>query len=194
MKLWAQWWKLIEQLRPACRRERTFLWMAVVLIGFIIRPDIIGVTSIIRAIGLTEVCYDRLLDFFHSPALVVDKLTAVWTGIVLRCYPLVRINGRIVLVGDGLKTAKSGKKMPAVKILHQESESNTKPTYIFGHSCQAIAVLAGTMASMFAVPLTCRIHEGVTFSNRDKRTLVDKMAIMLLALATNQPYYFVADA
>jgi hypothetical protein len=31
--------------------------------------------------------------------------------------------------------------MPAVKKLHQQSESNTKPAYIFGHSCQAVAVL-----------------------------------------------------
>lgn len=35
--------------------------------------------------------------------------------------------------------------MPAVKKLHQESDGNTKPEYIFGHSCQAVtlAVKAG---------------------------------------------------
>jgi hypothetical protein len=107
---------------------------------------------------------------------------------------LVRINGRIVVVGDGLKPAKSGKKMPAVKRLHQESESNTKPSYIFGHSCQAIAILAGTALSIFAVPLISRIHEGVKCTNRDKRSLVDKMVAMLRSLAIDCPYYFVADA
>lgn len=194
MKLWMLWWNLIVQLRPACTRERTFLWMGAVLIGFVIRPDLLGVTSIIRAIGLVDICYDRLLDFFHSPALVLDRLTATWTAVVLQCFPLVRFKGRIVLVGDGLKAAKSGKKMPAVKKLFQESESNTKPRYIFGHSCQAIAILAGSALSVFAVPLICRIHEGVKFTNRDQRSLVDKMVAMLLALSLESQYYFVADA
>ena len=194
MKLWLIWWNLIGQLRPACTRERTFLWMGAVLIGFIVRPDLLGVSSIIRAIGLMDICYDRLLDFFHSPALVLDVLTASWTSLVLRWFPLVRCKGRIVLVGDGLKAPKAGKKMPAVKKLFQESESNTKPRYIFGHSCQAIAILAGSAVSIFAVPLICRIHEGVKFTNRDKRSLVDRMVAMLLALSLESPYYFVADA
>jgi hypothetical protein len=53
-------------------------------------------------------------------------------------------NGRLVIVGDGIKAPKVGKKMPSVKKLHKESESNininTKPEYIFEHSCQAIAI------------------------------------------------------
>lgn len=88
-------------------------------------------------------CYDRLLDFFHSPALDLNKLTRVWRTLVFRAHPgILRINGKPVLVGDGIKVAKSGRKMPAVKKVHQQSESNTKPEYIFGHSCQAVAVLA----------------------------------------------------
>ena len=50
--------------------------------------------------------------------------------------------------------------MPGVKKLHQESESNNKAEYIFGHSCQAVAVLAQALSSVFALPLACRIHEG----------------------------------
>jgi len=60
--------------------------------------------------------------------------------------------------------------MPGVKKLHQESDSNTKPEYIFGHSCQAVAVLTQALSSVFALPLACRIHEGTVFSNRDHRT------------------------
>lgn len=194
MKIWLLWWELIQPLRTACSRERTFLWMSVVLIGFLIRPDILGVTSIIRAIGLVDFYYDRLLDFFHSPALSLEKLTTVWTGMVLRSFPLLRFKARIVLVGDGLKVPRSGKKMPGVKKLHQQSQSNTKPGYIFGHSCQAIAVLAGSVTSAFAVPILCRIHEGVKFTNRDHRSLIDKMVDMLLSLAISMPYYFVADS
>ena len=67
--LWKQWWKLVCELRSACARTRTFLWMVVCLAGMTTRKDLMGVTSIVRALGLVPVCYDRLLDFFHSPAL-----------------------------------------------------------------------------------------------------------------------------
>jgi hypothetical protein len=114
---------------------------------------------------------------------------------VFRVLPgILRVNGRPVLVGDGIKVPKAGRKMPAVKKLHQPSESNTKPKYIFGHSCQAIAVLAQALSSVLALPLACRIHEGVVFSNRDRRTLLDKMILLLDDLGMTEPFYFVADA
>lgn len=194
MSLWKLWTDFIEPLRSACKRRRTFMWMCVVLVGFVVRPDLLGVTSMIRATGLCQCYYDRLLDLFHSPALVIDALTTVWVSLVQLHFPLVRINGRIIVVGDGLNNPKSGKKMPGVKKLHQESDSNTKPEYILGHACQALAVLAGTAESVFAVPLICRIHAGIKETNRDRRTLLDKMATMLTALALRSPYYFVADA
>ena len=193
--LWKHWWKLVCELRPACGRTRTFLWMAVCLAGMTTRKDLMGVTSIVRALGLVPACYDRLLDFFHSSALNLGKLTRLWCALVFRINPgILRVNGRPVLVGDGIKVAKAGRKMPAVKKLHQQSDSNTKPEYIFGHSCQAIAVLTQALSSIFAIPLACRIHEGVVFSNRDKRTLLDKMILLINALGMNEPFYFVADA
>jgi len=193
--LWNRWWKLVCELRSACARTRTFLWMALCLAGMTTRKDLLGVTSIVRALGLEPACYDRILDLFHSPALDLDKLTRAWRGLVFRLHPdILRVNGRSVLVGDGIKVAKSGRKMPGVKKLHQESESNTKPEYIFGHSCQAIAVLTQALSSVFALPLACRIHEGVVFSNRDRRTLLDKMILLLDSLGLKEPFYFVADA
>ena len=175
--LWKHWWELVCELRSACARTRTFLWMALCLAGMTTRKDLLGVTSIVRALGLEPACYDRLLDFFHSPALDLDKLTRAWCALVFRAHPgILRVNGRPVLVGDGIKVAKAGRKMPAVKKLHQQSESNTKPEYIFGHSCQAVAVLTQALSSVFALPLACRIHEGVVFSNRDQRTLLDEIS------------------
>jgi len=200
--LWQPWWELVCELRSACMRTRTFLWMAVALAGMTTRLDLLGVTSIVRALGLRAVCYDRLLDFFHSPALNrepggvrLDKLTHAWRALVFRVHPgILRVNGRPVLVGDGIKIAKAARKMPGVKKLHQTSESNTKPEYIFGHSCQAVAVLTRALSSVFALPLACRIHEGVVFTNRDKRTLLDKMILLLDSLGLEEPFYFVADA
>ena len=135
-----------------------------------------------------------MLDLLHSPALNLEMLTRLWGGVVCTQPGLLRVDGRLVLVGDGLKVAKSGKKMPGVKTLHQASESNTKPEYIFGHSCQAVAVLLQAASSVFAVPLACRIHEGLVFSNRDQRTLLDKMIVLIDSLRIADPFLFVADA
>jgi len=193
--LWNDWWNLVFDLRSACARTQTFLWMALCLAGMTIRKDLLGVTSIVRALGLAPACYDRLLDLFHSPALDLNKLTRLWSALIFRVHPgILRVNGRPVLAGDGIKVAKAGRKMPGVKKLHQESESNNKPEYIFGHSCQAVAVLTQALSSVFALPLACRIHEGAVFSNRDHRTLLDKMILLIDSLGINEPFYFVADA
>jgi hypothetical protein len=159
-----------------------------------IRKDLLGVSSIIRTLGLKERCYDRLLDFYHSPGIDLEKLTKLWQSFVLKCSLVLTTNGRLLLVVDGIKVAKEGKKMPAVKKLHQESQSNTKPQYIYGHYCQAVAVLAGALASVFAIPLASRIHDGVVFSNRDRRTALDKMLQLIVSLDITKPFYCIADA
>ena len=195
MRLWSRWWSIVWQLRPACSRLRSFLWFATCVAGMTVRVDLLGVTSTVRALGLKQKYYDRLLDCFHSPAIHLESITQLWARLVLRCFPgLLRVNGRLVLVGDGIKIPKRGRKMPAVKLLHQESDSNTKSEYIMGHSFQAVAVLVSAAKSVFAVPLASRIHEGVVLSNRDQRTLLDKMVLLLGSLAIEPPFYFVADA
>ena len=195
MQLWIHGWNAISQLRPACSRLRTFLWFATCVAGLTVRTDLLGVTSIVRALGLHARCYHKLLEHFHSVGVDLDVMTALWAQVVLRLFPLpLRVKGRLVLVGDGIKVPKCGKKMPAVKLLHQESESNTKPEYIMGHSLQAVSLLVPAANSVFAVPLAIRIHEGLVWSNRDQRTLLDKMIALLTIVDIQEPFYFVADA
>jgi len=197
MALWIPWWKMVRQLRPAFARETTFLWFALCLVGLTVRPDLRGVTSLIRALGLKEVFYDRLLDFFHSKAVLVDPLAALWGRLILTVLPaslVPKVNGRPVFIGDGIKLAKTVRKMPAVKKLHQQSTNNTKPEFIYGHSCQAIALLVGCAQSFFALPLTCRIHEGIVFSNRQTKTLLDKMVDLVRSLTIPMAFYLVLDA
>lgn len=195
MTLWLKWWSLVRLLRPAFSRERTFLWFVAALAATTIRTDQAGVTSFVRALSLSPELYGQLLGAFHSRAVKLDKLAALWTAIVIKLFPgIVRVKGRPVFVGDGIKLGKEGRKMPGVKCLHQESGSNSKPAYIMGHSCQALGVLATVGGYFFAVPLVSRIHEGVVSSNRDSRTLMDKMLSMLAELLLTTPVYLVLDA
>ena len=194
MSLWIAWWNAIWSLRGAFSRLRSFLWFATIVAGFAVRAELLGVTSIVRALKLQPRFYNTLLDHFHSDAVKLDRLSALWTQTVLRLFPRpLRINGRLVLVGDGIKVAKRGKKMPGVKLLHQHSENN-KPEYVMGHSLQVVSLLVGAAQSFFAVPLAARIHEGLVWSNRDRRTLIDKMLALIGIVAVNGPFYFVGDA
>jgi hypothetical protein len=59
---------------------------------------------------------------------------------------------------------------------------------------QAVGLLVHAAKSVFSVPLAVRIHEGLVWSNRDKRTLLDKMLGLLDILAIKVPFYFVVDA
>ena len=195
MALWMAWWEAINLLRPAFSRLRSFLWFATTVAGLTVRTEHLGVTSIVRALKLQPRLYNKLLRSFHSTAVDIDRLSALWAQAVMRLFrEPVRVNGRRVLVGDGIKVAKCGRKMPGVKLLHQQSGTNAKPEYIMGHSLQAVSMLVQAANSVFAVPLTMRIHEGLVWSNRDRRTLLDKMLSLLGVVAIKDPYYFVADA
>ena len=195
LELWAVWWNAILLLRPAFSRLRTFMWFVTAVAGLTVRVELLGVTSIVRALNLRPRLYTKLLDHFHSSGVKLERLSALWAQVVLQLFPgIVRVNNRLVLVGDGIKAPKRGKKMPAVKLLHQQSESNTKPEYIMGHSMQAVGLLVHAAKSVFSVPLAVRIHEGLVWSNRDKRSLLDKMLGLLDILAIEAPFYFVADA
>ena len=195
LQLWLQWWSLVRQLRPAFRRTRTFRWFALALLAMSVRVDLLGVTSLVRAVGLREDCDDRLLDFFHSRALDLESLTRHWVKLVLTVLRpfLHTVGGRLLLVADGIKAAKTGRKMPAVKKLHQESDNNTKPEFIFGHSCQVVGVIARAAKGFLAIPLAGRIHEGVVFTNRDHRSLLDKLILLINSLGIELPFYLIAD-
>jgi hypothetical protein len=168
----------------------------VVLAALCLRPDLGGVTSLVRALGLSGASYHCLLHFFHSDALRLDTLTLLWSQTLERLLArrLVRVKGRPILLVDGLKRGKEGRKMPAVKSLHQESGSNSKATFIMGHSLQAVAVLAQAAGLCLAVPVAARIHEGICWSNRDRRTLLDKLGSLILGLQWSEPVIVVADA
>lgn len=182
--LWRMWFDAVAHLRPACARRQTYCWLVLALMGLSIRTELAGVTSFVRVLGLPPSTYPGLLHLFHSSALKLDRLTARWTSWCRQAFPALMVGPYRVCIADGLKVPKEGRKMPAVKRLHQVSENNSKAPFIFGHSFQAISLLVRTAAGhAAAVPLAARIHEGVVWSNRDQRTLLDRLVLLFLALA-----------
>ena len=170
--LWGNWMAVVLKLRPAFKRLRSFQWFVIILAATSVRRDLAGVTSFIRSMGILPCFYTSLIHFFHSSAVNLKELTRLWFCLVLEIFTQkFLINGQIVLLGDGIKIGKEGKNMPAVKRLHQSSQSNSKAEYIMGHSFQAISVLICFCVTAISVPISCRVHEGIRTGSRDRKTL-----------------------
>ena len=171
MSLWMPCWNAIWHLRPAFSRLRSFLWFATAVAALhrahrTARRDQPGARAQARGPLLQQA--GRSLSQPRRAARPARR--ALWDSrTMLRLFPQpLRINGRCVVVGDSIKVPKRGRKMPGVKLLHQQSESNTKPEYIMpGHLPPGREpALVQAAASVFAVPLAIRIHEGWWWSNR----------------------------
>jgi hypothetical protein len=116
--------------------------------------------------------------------------------------PILSVSGRPLLIGDGIKIAKEGRKMPAVTALHQDSGNNSKKATIWGHHYGVVGVATGTLKKMFCTPQRAELHEGVSQwrpskgLNGEPPTVVTRMARLLLATAQQMgcPCYAVLDA
>jgi hypothetical protein len=196
MELWQAWLSVVYEFQPACARVSTFYWLVIILASFTVRSDHVGVSSFVRCHWLREKCYNRILDQFAGSGIKLGLLTTIWAKVALKIFArfLVKEGDRVVLLADGVKNPKEGRKMPGVKLCHQESNNNSKPEYIMAHSLQAVSLLVSSLGVYFGVPLVARIHEGIVLSNRDKRTLYDKLNLMISNLSLPVSYYLVADA
>lgn len=185
------------QLRPAFSRLRTAHWACLVVLGFCVRRDAAGVTSFVRAFHLNGSVYQSLLDSFSSHAVNLELLNRLWLKLCLNLFKPVLVNNRIVFACDGIKAPKEGRRMPAVKLCHQSSTNNSKPEFVMAHSMQMLSLMVeGLGRKITAILLSARIHEGLIFSNRDQRTLLDKMSDMVVSTlnAADQKFLLVADA
>ena len=153
--------RILEQFRPCFSRNAAFDWFVVSIFGFMIRLDQYGVSSFIRWLGFGPHLYTSLLWFFRSSSWELKNIMQRWWSIVLARCPLIEVDGRLLLAGDGIKISKEAEKMPGVKRLHQESDNSGKAPYIYGHHHGVIGILAGWVKKLFCIPLCAEPHEGV---------------------------------
>ena len=142
------------------KRTATHRWFVVIVMALMVGQEHIGVTSIVRELCLNPVHYAAALHFFRSSAWNIDDIHRWWIRVLMATRVLYQENGMPVMIGDGTKKSKEGRKMPCVKRLHQESEDSSKPSYIFGHMFGMIGVLAGDLGKLFCIPLSIKMHDG----------------------------------
>ena len=126
-----------------------------------LRSDKLGVTSVIRDLALNPECYGSMIHFFRASSWSLDHIFLTWFSAVKKFAPLYKEGHFCVLVGDGVKQSKEGRRMPGVKKLFQESENSAKPGYIHGHMFGGLGILAGAARSWACIPLSIRLHDGL---------------------------------
>ena len=142
-------------------RKAAFRWFVVIITGFMLRSDKLGVTSIIRDLALAPGCYESILHFFRASSWSLEDIRKRWFSAVKQYAPLYKEGNFHVLVGDGVKQSKEGRRMPGVKTLFQESENSAKPEYIHGHMFGGLGILAGSIRNWACIPLSIRLHDGL---------------------------------
>ena len=157
-------WKFINDILMSFMfsfsRDKTFWWFIPAVIGLMLRTDTLGVTSIVRFLELDPAGYCSLIHFFHSNAWTVEKLIQAWTKIVGTTGMIAYIDGRAVMLGDGIKAAGETSRTPCAKRLHQESGDTSKPEHIHGHLFGSLGLLIGNAAKYYSLPISMRIHDG----------------------------------
>lgn len=149
--------RLLLRFANCFSRDAAFCWFVVIIMGFIVRLDHHGITSVIRWLGLDPLLYTSLLGFFRASSWRIRDIMLCWQNIVWSCCTLITVDGRYVLCGDGIKIAKEAQKMPGVKKLHQESDNSGKSPFIYGHHYGVIGVLAGWVKKNLLRSPLCRI-------------------------------------
>ena len=152
---------ILMQFASCFSRAAAFKWFVVSIMGFIVRLDFHGVSSITRWLSLKPKSYETFLCFFRASSWKLSQIQRCWVDIIKKHYSPLCMNGFIMGIGDTLKAGKEGSKIPAVKRLHQDSDNSGKSPYIFGHHFGAIGLLIGNISNLFCIPVMLELHEGV---------------------------------
>jgi hypothetical protein len=122
-----------------------------------LRSEHLGVTSIARELNLVANAYPAMLHFFRSKGWYIDHIKKIWIKILKNSNVLIKELDRYVLIGDGVKETKEGKKIPGVMKLHQESDNSAKGEYIHGHLFGGLGILAGNTSKLYSILISARL-------------------------------------
>src|ERR1700733_6792294 len=127
LSLWGSWWNAIELVRPAFSRLSTFLWFATIVAGMTVRTDMLGVTSIVRALNLRPTLYHRLSPLSQHRRQARPARRAVGCG-------------GVAAVPDGAshqRPADPGRRRPQMSQARQENAGRQATASAIGRQHQA---------------------------------------------------------
>jgi hypothetical protein len=192
----------LKSFRQVFSRHRTWILFCVAVLAFIGAPEVTGVSSLCRFWHMEESGYHALLHLFRSTAWGAGALMEHWSGFVVQQKAGVFVDGRLVMLGDHTYGVKDATRMPGVVTLHQDSETQSKPSYFRGHHWGVVGMLIGTLREAFCLPLAARIQQGFAHlqsagtEEEPKETLGVQLVRLALdfALRHDMPSTLVLDA
>jgi DDE superfamily endonuclease len=172
-------YQMLSTFRHLFSRHLPWTMFCAIILGFIGSHHIEAVTSICRFWHMDETGYHQLLHFFHSSAWCLDAVVAHWSRLVLAQHIAVTVQGRTVLLGDHTYVVKDARHMPGVVTLHQDSETQSKPTYFRGHHWGIVGLLVGALSHAFCLPLEARLHQGFAHLRQDDNNAAQRQTLAL---------------
>ena len=185
---------ILTEFRECFKRQRAWKWFVCIVLGFMLRGEHRGVTSMMTALRLESVQYHSILHFFRSSAYTISALYEKWVILLLRNAPLLRMSGRLVVLGDHIKISKEGRRMPCIERHHQDSQNSGKAEYIKGHNLGQVSAVITNEAQSRAIPLITELQESKTKTGGE--SLVEQMVALAgkVAAAAEKPVIAVLDA
>jgi len=129
-----------------------------------------------------------------------------WMQWCQQSFDLVKVQGRLICIGDGIKLPKEAKRQPGLKWMHHSSQNNNKPNRFIGHHFGCIAFIAACSHQYRAILQAAQLHEGVDAIRQldanennalyEKESVVVRMLslIVIVAIRQKQPLYACLDA
>lgn len=188
--------------RPLFARHLPWTMFCAVILGLIGSHHVEGITSLCRFWSMDARGYHQLLHFFHASAWCLDAVVVYWSRLVVAQHVAVLVQGRAVLLGDHTYVVKDARRMPGVVTLHQDSATQSKPTYFRGHHWGIVGLMVGSLPHAFCLPLEARLHQGFTHVRDEETdeahqpTLAVRLVTMALEFAVRHdtPSLLVLDA
>ena len=191
---------ILNSFRSVFSRQVPWISFCMVVLGLIGAYQMAGISSLCRFWQMNEAGYMYLLHLFHSQAWSIQTFIYHWWQLALEQQVAVMEGERLVLLGDHTYVPKDGRHMPGVVSIHQNSETQSKPSYFRGHFWGLIGLLIGTPEHSFCLPLEARIHQGFTHLNQRDKEDKDSTAMRLVRMALdfsirhNKPAILILDA
>ena len=74
---------ILLEFRACFKRTKTWRWFVILVIGFMIRTDLRGITSIVGVLKLKPCLYHAMLHFFRSNAYLIGALSKKWIKVAM---------------------------------------------------------------------------------------------------------------
>ncbi len=81
---------ILSRFHSVFTYDAAFNWFVIVIIGFIVRFDHMGISSFIRWLYLDPVHYDALLLFFRTSSWTLDNLLVRWISMAITLFPMIQ--------------------------------------------------------------------------------------------------------